>query len=123
MIWTSGMTPRQAGVLRHAGPVTAGQPIEDWREAMELATLNALTAAQGMLATDEVIAACLNLTVWISSGPDFTAHSRVADMASAVLTARLGEAGRCARAAVGASSLPGNAPFEVQLLVAVRRAG
>ena len=47
------------------------------------------------------IVRCLKMTVFIAAVDGFTAHSAVADGASAVLRERLGERGAVARSAVG----------------------
>lgn len=118
LIFTSGMTPRQDGVLLHHGPVRADGQVEEYRDAVQLACGNALAAARGMLAPGESLAAILSLTVYVAAEPGFTAHSRIADLASAYLREELGDAGIGSRAAVGVASLPGNAPVEIQLVAA-----
>nr|WP_301917413.1 RidA family protein [uncultured Defluviimonas sp.] len=118
LIHTAGMTPRLAGQLLFTGPVRADASVEDYREAVVLACRNALTAAQAMLGPGETITRVLSMTVYIATGPGFTAHSRLADFASAFLREELAERGRCARAAIGVATLPGNAPVEIQLGVA-----
>lgn len=117
LIHTAGMTPRRAGQLLFTGPVRADAPLEDYRDAVVLACQNALTAARAMLEPGETIARVLSMTVYIATGPGFTAHSRLADFASALLREELGESGRSARAAIGVATLPGNAPVEIQLVV------
>jgi len=61
----------------------------------------------------------LRLGVFIAAGPGFTQHSTVADGASDLVVAALGERGRHARAAVGVASLPAGAAVEVEALVQV----
>lgn len=119
LIFTAGMTPRQDGTLLFTGPVRAGEPVENWREAVVLAASNALTAARSRLSAGERIAAVPSLTVFVAAEAGFTLHSRLADFASAFLREELGEAGIGSRAAVGVATLPGNAPVEIQLVVAV----
>lgn len=121
LIHTAGMTPRQDGRLLFTGPVRKDAALDDWRDAVVLACRNALTAARAMLAPGEGIAAVLHMTVYIAAEAGFTAHSRLADFASAHLRAELGEAGRCARAAIGVATLPGDAPVEIGLIVAAGR--
>ena len=116
LIHTAGMTPRQAGQLLFTGPVHADAPLEDYRDAVVLACHNALTAARAMLEPGETLTRVLSMTVYIATGPGFTAHSRVADFASVFLRDELGESGRSARAAIGVATLPGNAPVEIQLV-------
>jgi len=55
------------------------------------------------------------MTVYVCAVDDFIDHSKVADAASQRLVAFLGDRGRAARSAVGAHSLPGGAPVEVEL--------
>jgi enamine deaminase RidA (YjgF/YER057c/UK114 family) len=59
----------------------------------------------------------LRLGVFIAAAPDFTQHSAVADGASDLVVAALGERGEHARAAVGVASLPAGAAVEVEALV------
>ncbi|WP_378942346.1 RidA family protein [Mesorhizobium sp. ANAO-SY3R2] len=121
LIYTSGMTPRQDGALMFTGPVGAGDPVENWREAVVLAARNALAAARSRLAEGERIAAVPSLTVFIAAEAGFVLHSRLADFASDFLHEELGEAGIGSRAAVGVATLPGNAPIEIQLIAAAYR--
>ncbi|MDH6234601.1 enamine deaminase RidA (YjgF/YER057c/UK114 family) [Mesorhizobium soli] len=119
LIFTSGMTPRQDGALLFTGPVQVGEPVEYWREAVVLATRNALTAARNRLTAGEQIASVPSLSVFIAAEAGFTLHSRLADFASAFLHEELGEAGIGSRAAIGVATLPGNAPVEIQLIAAI----
>lgn len=119
LVFTAGMTPRNNGVLQFKGPVRASADPALQREAVELACRNALTAVQMRLAQDERITAILSMTVYIAAEAGFTAHSKLADLASEFLRAELGEWGIGSRAAVGVASLPGDAPVEIQLIAAV----
>jgi enamine deaminase RidA (YjgF/YER057c/UK114 family) len=118
-IFTSGMTPRRGGVLEHAGQIMATDALESHHDAVRLATLNALTAAQGCVGDGERIAVILQLTVFLNAAPDFTAHSKLADVASETLMAHLGAGCIGSRAAIGVSSLPANAPVEITLVAQV----
>ncbi|HLS68446.1 MAG TPA: RidA family protein [Kiloniellales bacterium] len=119
-IFTAGMTPREAGVLKFEGVVPADADPAKYRAAAELACRNALMAVERELAEGEEIAAVLSMTVFIAARPGFALHSRIADFASEFLRASLGERGVAARAAVGVASLPGDAPVEIQLVAVVR---
>lgn len=121
LIFTSGMTPREAGTLKFSGTVAAGAKVEDHALAVELACRNALTAARGLLADKEEISAIVSMTVYIAAELGFTSHARLADVASAFLRSELGDAGIGSRAAIGVATLPGNAPVEIQLVAAVQQ--
>lgn len=120
VIRTSGMTPRKNGELLYSGKILAGDPPAIHRPAVELATINALAAARSCLTPGEEIAAILQLTVFLNTGPGFARHSAVADYASDILMKTLGPSAIGSRAAVGVASLPGGAPVEVTLVAAAR---
>jgi len=120
LVFVSGMTPRENGVLTAMGKIVEGEPVERYRPAVELATRNALLAAQAVLAGGEVLAEAISLTVYLNAAPEFTAHSRVADFASAVLADALGSIP--SRAAVGVNSLPGGATVEISLVAGISAA-
>ena len=119
LIFTSGMTPRREGVLTLSGAVRADVPLETYRDAVVLACGNALAAARSVLKGDERIRAVLSLTVYVAAEPGFTAHTRLADFASAFLRSELGADGIGSRAAIGVATLPGDAPVEIQLVAAI----
>ena len=119
LIYTSGMTPRRGGALMHVGRMRAGDPLESHRDAVQLATLNALTAAQACVKEGERIAVILQLTVFLCAEPDFTAHSKVADFASEMLIEHFGPGCIGSRAAIGVASLPADAPVEITLIAKV----
>ena len=119
IIFTAGMTPRKEGRLLMSGKVSAREPAETYRKAVEQAAENALVAAQNTLLDGERIAQILSLTVYINAEADFQTHAKIGDIASEYLFMALGEAGIGARAAIGVATLPGNAPVEIQLVAAV----
>lgn len=117
IIYTAGMTPRKNGVLILTGKVKTEDPIETYRDAVRQATSNALTAALNILKENEQIEQVLSLTVFINAEENYTSHSILADYASEYLYQEIGDAGIGCRAAIGVSSLPGNAPVEVQMIL------
>lgn len=120
LIVTAGMTPRADGRLMFSGPVRADAPLESHEEAVVLACSNALAAVRGVLADGEELDAILGMTVYVAAEEGFTAHSRLADFASAYLRRELGQTGMCSRVAVGVATLPGGAPVEIQLTAAAK---
>jgi enamine deaminase RidA (YjgF/YER057c/UK114 family) len=109
------MTPRVDGVLVHRGHVGLEVSVEEAKEAAAIAVGNAVAAVIEGLAAGRRLDRVLRLTVYVSCGPDFTAHSVVADGASARLRELLGDLGSASRSAVGVASLPGGACVEVEL--------
>ncbi len=116
MIYTSGMTPRKAGKLLYSGKIRAKDTIESYKDAVRLATLNSLVAAQSCLANDEKISLILQLNIFINADKGFINHSKIADIASELLIEKLGANCIGSRAAIGVASLPSNAPVEITLI-------
>lgn len=119
LIYTSGMTPRIAGKLVFSGQIQINDPIESHKDAIRLATLNALAAAQSCLAEGEKISIILQLNVFLNTEQGFMAHPKLADFASNVLIENLGTNCIGSRAAIGVASLPSNATVEVTLTAKV----
>jgi enamine deaminase RidA (YjgF/YER057c/UK114 family) len=116
LIYTSGMTPRKAGKLLYSGKIRVVDSINIHRDAVRLATTNALTAAQALLNEGEEISLILHLNVFLNAEDEFSAHAKIADFASEVLIEILGPNCIGSRAAIGVSSLPSNAPVEITII-------
>lgn len=115
LIFVSGMTPRRDGVLLQTGPVAHAAPAESYRAAVELATANALHAAEAQLAVGEHMAGVISLTVYVNAPAGYVRHSQIADMASHLIAARYGGA-LPSRTAIGVASLPGDAVVEIAMV-------
>jgi enamine deaminase RidA (YjgF/YER057c/UK114 family) len=89
----------------------------DAARACGLMILAQLKAALGSLSRVERI---VKLGAFVSSAADFTDQPKVANGASDLMVAVLGEAGRHARSAVGVPVLPLGAAVEVDCIAAVR---
>ncbi len=122
-IYTAGMTPRRNGELILTGKVKVSEPVEIYKEAIRQAAANALAAASNTLMEQERIGQILSLTVYVNAEEGYTAHARLADLASEYLYEELGEAGIGSRVAVGVASLPGNAPVEIRLVALAEQTG
>ena len=88
-------------------------------QACALMILAQLKAALGSLSRVDRI---VKLGAFVSSTSDFTDQPKVANGASELMAAVLGEAGRHARSAVGVPVLPLGAAVEIDAIVAVRPA-
>lgn len=120
LIFTAGMTPRQNGVLIRTGKIGLQEDASTYGEAVQQAAANALSAVRSMLQEGESIGQVLTLTVYINAVEGFTAHPKVADVASNYLFDQIGPAGIGSRAAIGVASLPGDAPCEIQIVASVK---
>ena len=65
----------------------------------------------------ERIVRVVKITAFVASTPDFVSQHLVANGASDLLVAVLGERGKHARSAVGNACLPLNAPVEIEAII------
>lgn len=103
----------------YSGKILIEKSIESYKEALLLATSNALIAAESCLEKGEKISVILQLNVFLNAEQGFKAHAKIADYASNFLIEQLG--GQCigSRAAIGVATLPSDAPVEITLICAV----
>ena len=119
LIFTSGQLPTVDGALIATGRVGAEVSPEEAYACARTAALNGLAAVADHTGDLDVIARVIKVVVYVASAPGFTGQPQVANGASDLLVAVLGEAGRHARSAVGVATLPLDAPVEVELVVEV----
>ncbi len=120
LVFLSGQLPMRGGRLTATGKVGSALTIEQGAEAARVSALNALAqiaAAAGGLSNVERI---VRLRVFVNSAAGFTDQPKVANGASDLLAAVFGDAGRHARAAVGANELPLDSPVELELIARIR---
>ncbi len=114
-VFISGQVTLEAGALKYVGTVGKDLTLEDGRAAARLCAINLLAqlkaAAGGNLSA---VKRCVRLGVFVNAVPGFTQHPEVANGASDLMLEVFGDAGRHARAAVGAGSLPRNVAVEVE---------
>jgi len=119
LVYTSGMTPRKDGKLMYSGKIQVASPIDVYCDAVQLATKNALLAAQACVQENEKISTVLQLSVYLNTGEGFNQHSKVADYASFLLMDELGVSAIGSRVAIGVTSLPSDALVEIVLVCTV----
>jgi enamine deaminase RidA (YjgF/YER057c/UK114 family) len=117
LIFTAGQVPMRDGALLHVGKVGADVTEAEARACAEQCALNALAAAASVAGGLDAIQQIVKVVVYVASSPDFVGQPAVANGASELLGAVFGDAGQHARSAVGAASLPLDAPVEVELVV------
>ncbi|MFN0012482.1 MAG: RidA family protein [Phycisphaerales bacterium] len=120
LLYISGQIPSREGKLIHTGSVPSGVTLEQAQQCAHQCVLNALAAAKAALGSLDRIATVVRLGVFVACDAGFTEHPKVANGASDLLVSIFGDAGKHARAAVGAPSLPLGAPVEVEFLFEVR---
>ncbi len=115
----AGQIPLIEGTMLHPGRLGEGVSIDQGREAARRCALQALSALRAGLGTLDRLERLVQVSVFVASTPEFSDQPRVADGASELFAAVLGEPGRHARAAVGVAALPLGACVEVAVTAAV----
>ena len=119
LVYVSGQVPRNGSVVMLPGRVGELVTLSQAQQAASICMLRALHVLHQQLGGLEPIAQVLQMTVFVQSSADFTQQSEVADAASNLLHAVLGEAGIHTRTSVGVFQLPKNACVEINLTVAI----
>lgn len=117
LLFISGQVPLENGKLRLVGAVGGDLSVEQGQEAARLCAVNILAQARAALDGDlDRIRRCVKLGGFVNCRPDFREHPQIVNAASDLMVAVLGDAGRHARFAVGAPSLPLGAAVEVEAI-------
>jgi enamine deaminase RidA (YjgF/YER057c/UK114 family) len=119
LVYLSGILPIVEGKLLRHGRVGEHITVEEAREDAKRAVLNALSVLRSSIGSLNAVKQCIKITGYIASSPDFTEQPKVLNAASDLLYEIFGEAGKHARAAVGVSVLPLNAPIEIDFIFEV----
>jgi len=115
LLFVSGQLPLADGVVRYRGRLGDDVSLDDGYAAARLCALNLL--AQVRVACDgdlDRAGGVVRLSGFVACTPDFIDQPKVLNGASEVMVAVLGEAGRHARVAIGAASLPLGGAVEVE---------
>lgn len=119
-LFISGQVPMWNGELRHVGKLGAGYSIEEGREAARACALNII--AQAKLALDgdlDRVVRVVKLVGFVNSTGDFNDQPKVINGASELMVEVFGDAGKHARSAVSAASLPFGVAVEVEAILEV----
>lgn len=119
LAFVAGQVPIVDGQVMHPGLLGGEVSVEQGYEAGRRAALQALSALRAELGSFDRLRRIVQATVYIASTSDFADHPKVANGASELLVAVLGEEGKHARAAIGMSSLPLGGCIEVVLTAEV----
>jgi len=121
LLFIAGQVPVQDGQAQYLGKVGAELSVEDGQRAARLCAINVLAQVAQALGGDlGRVVRCVRVGGFVNAVPEFTEHPKVVNGASDLLVAVFGEAGKHARTAVGAGSLPRGVAVEVEAVFEVR---
>jgi enamine deaminase RidA (YjgF/YER057c/UK114 family) len=113
----SGQLPMGPEGLAYKGKLGREFDVEAGKAAARLCAINILAQAKAALnGALQRLTRCVRLGGFVNAVEDFTEHPAVINGASDLIAAVMEEAGRHARAATGASSLPFGAAVEIDAL-------
>ena len=120
LVFVAGHGPRLADGGHLTGKVPTEMSIEEAVEAARLCGLNILSSLGAALGDLDRVERFVKVLGMVNAAPDFKHHPRVIDGFSTLMIDIFGESARCARSAVGMSSLPFQIPVEIEAVVAIR---
>ncbi|MDN7855590.1 RidA family protein [Burkholderia cepacia] len=118
--YIAGQIPRIGEVVHFVGIVGESISLDEGRRAAGVSALRALALIRKRCGTLDVITTVPRMTVYVRSAPGFTMQSEVADGASDVLYAVLGDAGVHTRTSVGVLQLPKGASVEADFIFGLK---
>lgn len=120
LAFVSGQVTSWNGEFRYKGKLGKDFGIEEGQQAARICALNIIAQLKAALGGDlDRVKRCLKLGVFVNSTPDFTDQPKVANGASDLIVEVFGEAGKHARFAVSAGSLPLGCAVEVDAVFEV----
>ncbi|PPR56069.1 MAG: hypothetical protein CFH10_02380, partial [Alphaproteobacteria bacterium MarineAlpha4_Bin2] len=119
-LYISGQVPFWNGKLLHIGKVGDDYSIEDAVLAARVCGLNIIAQAKAALAGDlDRVRRIVKVGGFVNCTADFNQHPSVINGASDLFVEVFGNAGKHARFAVGANSLPMGVAVEVDAVIAI----
>ena len=120
LAYISGQVTLSDGALNYVGTVGNEISLDDAKDAARLCAINVIAQVKAACGGDlERVRRVVKVTVFVNAVPGFAQHPEVANGASDLFVAVFGDAGRHARAAVGAGSLPRNVATEVEAVIEI----
>lgn len=121
IIFVSGQIPFLNGEKMHLGRVGDTLSTEDGAKAAQACALNILAQVNEAVNGDwSKVVRCVKLGGFVNCTPDFTDQPVVINGASNLIAEAMGEAGKHARFAVGAPSLPLGVAVEIDAVFEIK---
>lgn len=121
LVFIAGQVPFLNGQKMHLGRLGETMDVAAGQKAAQACALNILANLRDAVGGDwSRVVRCVKLGGFVNSTPDFTDQSLVINAASDLLVVALGEAGKHARFAVSAPSLPAGASVEIDAIFEIK---
>ena len=120
LVFTAGQVTLADGKLQYIGKVGAEISVEDAHKAARLCAINVLAQLREACGGDlDRVKRIVKLVGFVNGVPAFSDHPKVINGASDLMVDVFGEAGKHARSAVGAGSLPLGVSVEVEAVAEI----
>jgi enamine deaminase RidA (YjgF/YER057c/UK114 family) len=116
LLFLSGILPVVNGKLSIIGRLGENLSVEQGREAVRIAAMNALAVAQQYLGDLDRVKKLVKLSVVLATTEQFAEHAAVADGASDLFVQLFGSENGHARMVYGVQSLPIGTPVVVEVI-------
>ncbi len=120
LLFLSGMLPVVNGKLPITGRLGENLSVEQGREAVRTAALNALAVAQQHLGDLDRVKKLVKLSIVLATTEKFVEHAAVADGASDLFVQLFGTENGHARIVSGVQSLPLGTPVVVEVIFEIK---
>jgi len=120
LVFTAGQVTLADGKFHYQGKVGGTISTEDGARAARLCAINIISQLREACDGDlDQVKRIVKLVGFVNAVPEFTDHPKVINGASDLMVEVFGEAGKHARSAVGAGSLPLNVAVEVEAVAEI----
>jgi len=119
LLFIAGQLPVEGGKVAHTGKLGGGVTLAEGEAAARLCAVNIVAQVKAAIGDLDKVVRCVKLGGFVNCTAEFGDHPKVINGASDLMVLAFEEAGRHARFAVGAPSLPLNASVEVDAVFEV----
>jgi len=120
LVFLAGHGPDRPEGGQVTGTMGTGElTLEEGQEAARFTGISLLTSLKAEIGDLNKVSRIVKVTGMVNADPSYTEHSQVINGFSDLMVEIFEDRGRHARASVGMSSLPGNIPVEIDMIVEV----
>lgn len=115
-LFISGQLPMLDGKIQVTGKLGDEVSLEDGKNAARICAINLLAQAKAATGNLDKVTRLVKIVGFVNSTGDFTDQPQIINGASDFMVEAMGDAGRHARSAVSAASLPFGVPVEIEAI-------
>ncbi|MEM8701660.1 MAG: RidA family protein [Pseudomonadota bacterium] len=119
-LFISGQLPIDTGKIAFTGKLGGGVSVDDGKAAAKACAINLLAQAKAATGDLDKVVRLVKIVGFVNSTAEFTDQPQVINGASDFLVDAMGDAGRHARSAVSAASLPFGAAVEIEAIFEIK---